>query len=387
MQEILKEVSYKAETTERFGVTYQITVYDERPIEDHLKDIALEQTVEIPADCVPEEIEERGIVGQIESIVPLASANQFEVVLSYRADNTAYSIPQFLNVLYGNISLKRGIKITGLQLTDGMLEAFGGPLFGIEGIRKLSGTFKRPLACTALKPVGLPIEQLAAMAEDYAMGGLDIIKEDHGIADMVYHPFAERVARCQEAVTRANVHTGGNTLFFPMISGGFDQIEAQFALVKSLGIKGVLIAPMLVGPDTVRVLARRYGLAVMAHPSFTGTHFHDPAHGMTPAVLLGTIFRLIGADISIFPNAGGRFAFTPAECQDLATALRGPLGNLKPAFPCPAGGMKLDRIGALAESFGEDSVLLIGGALLQYSKDQAKSAAVFMEAIRNHFGD
>ena len=29
----------------------------------------------------------------------------------------------------------------------------------------------------------------------------------------------------------------------------------------------------------------------MTHPTFTGTHFHDPRHGMTPAILLGTLFR------------------------------------------------------------------------------------------------
>ena len=167
-----------------------------------------------------------------------------------------------------------------------------------------------------------------------------------------------------------------------MVNGGFDQIEAQFAFVKEQGIAGVLAAPMLVGLDTVRTLARRYGLAVMAHPSLAGTYFHDLNHGMTPAVLLGTIFRLCGADISVFPNAGGRFSFTERECTDLAAALRAPLGALRPALPSPAGGMRIDRIGAMIQMFGLDTVLLIGGNLLQHSRDLTRSAAAFMDAIR-----
>ena len=370
---------------ERFAVTYRLTVSDGRPVEAHARDIALEQTVEVPPDCVPDGIAQAGVVGRIESVS--GSGTEFEVVISYRADLTGFSVPQFLNVLFGNISIKRGIKIVGLDLTDSLMRALGGPGFGIDGVRRLTGVFGRPLTCTALKPVGLPVRELAAMAGAYARGGLDLVKEDHGMADLAWHPFRERVARCQEAVLEANARTGRNSLFLPMISGGFDEIEAQVAHAKDLGIRGMLAAPFLVGPDAVRTLARRYGMIVMAHPALTGTHFHDPRHGMTPAVLLGTLFRLFGADVSIFPNSGGRFSFTRAECLDLADALRRPLGALKPAFPAPAGGMRLDSIAAMAEAFGPDTVLLIGGALMQHSRDLEASAAAFADAVRACFGE
>lgn len=383
----MSEGQTRIETGERFKVIFHLTVNENQRVEQEAEEITIEQSVEIPADCIPPEIHERGIVGRVESIVPLPPVpNQYEVVISYRCDNTAFSVPQFLNVIYGNISLKKGIKLIGLDLPASLLETFGGPRFGIEGIREMSGVYNRPLACTALKPLGLPLERLAGMAYDYARGGLDIIKEDHGMADLVYHPFAERVPRFFEAINEANAKTGGNTLFFPMLSGGFDEIEKQAALVKSLGIKGVLIAPLLVGVDTVRALARRYNLAIMTHPSFTGMFFQND-HGITPAVLLGTIFRLIGADISIFPNAGGRLFFSEKDCADLAVTLRGPLGTLKPAFPCPAGGMKLDRMDSMAKSFGQDAIWLIGGGLMQFSSDLAYSASTFMEGIHKHFGE
>jgi len=49
---------------------------------------------------------------------------------------------------------------------------------------------------------------------DSPRAGVDLIKDDHSLADQTSAPFAERVERCQEAVVRANDETGGNALYF-----------------------------------------------------------------------------------------------------------------------------------------------------------------------------
>jgi len=366
----------------RFHILYRITPDDSRPIEAHAKDICLEETVEIPGDCVPPAIWDAGIVGQVEAITPYAAPSRaFDVAISYRADIANDSIPNLLNILFGNISIRRGIKIIDIRLTPDQLRAFGGPRFGVAGLRAALGVHGRPLAATAIKPLGLSVQALARLAGGYALGGLDVIKDDHGLMDQHFHPFQERVARVQEAIRNANAKTGRKTLYFPMIAGRFDQIEAQMAFAKAQGCAGALIAPMLIGPDTGFHLARKYGLAVMTHPSFTGTHFHDPEHGITPAMLLGRLFRVFGADISVFPNAGGRFTFTPDECQDLARAMREPLGDVKPGFPSPAGGMTIEKIDSLVAAFGDDAVFLIGGALMRHSPDPEIGARAFITAI------
>jgi ribulose-bisphosphate carboxylase large chain len=267
------------------------------------------------------------------------------------------------------------------------LACFPGPSQGIDGIRKLLGVYDRPLACTALKPMGLSVRELAIMAKSFALGGADLIKDDHGISNQPFHPFDERVPRCAEAIAAANARTGRKTIYCPMVSGKFDEIERQVQYAVREGVSGILIAPMLVGFDTVRYLSETYKIVVIGHPSLTGTYFHSAAHGMTPAILLGTIFRLTGADISVFPNAGGRFFFTQKECSDLAAALTAPLPPIKTSFPCPAGGMSLERIKGLSRDYGKDSVLLIGGALLQHSSDRAGSVAVFMDRVRSHFSE
>jgi len=110
-------------------------------------------------------------------------------------------------------------------------------------------------------------------------------------------------------------------------------------------------------------------------------YYSNPDHGITPAVLLGSIYRLLGADISIFVNYGGRFPLTKADCLDLSAALRGPMGTLKPSFPSPAGGMSVDKVGEMIQAYGEDTVFLISGALIQHAPDMETSTRAFMDKI------
>jgi len=51
------------------------------------------------------------------------------------------------------------------------------------------------------------------------------------------------------------------------------------------------------------------------------------------------------------------------------------LGNLKPIWIAPAGGMTLERIPEMLETYGSDIALLIGGAL---SRGDLKSNAKIM---------
>ncbi len=369
------------------SVIYHVTAQPGE-IEKICRGIALEQTVEVPEQLVTSSDIEEQIVGKVESIQPLSgSPGTFRVVMRFNLKLTGFQIPQLLNLVYGNISIKRDIKLMDIQFPEDFLECFRGPNFGIPGIRRLLGVYQRPLLATALKPMGSDIEDLAAIARDFSLGGGDIIKDDHGLIDESFHQFQERVSRCREAVEEANGQTGRRTLYFPNIVAPVEQIEKYVEFVIYQGIPGILVAPFLVGFDRVRSLAWKYPVMVMAHPAFSGVHFHDRKHGMHPGVLLGTIFRLLGSDASIFPNYGGRFSFTKGECRQLSEHLRRPLGAFRPAFPVPAGGMQLHNIASMTEEYGEDAILLIGGALLGHSDNLQDSTKAFMEKLKERFSE
>lgn len=363
----------------RFSATWRIAAANAREAAALARDIALEQTVEIPADSVPPAIAAARIVAEVTSVAPAPGGH--DVTLSFREDMVSDGAAGLLNVLHGNVSLKRGARLTALHPSPGLLAGYAGPRLGIAGVRALTGAAGRPLTATAIKPLGLDPAALARLAAGYARGGLDIVKDDHGLIDQPAAPFEDRVARCQEAVTAANAATGGRTLYVPMVAGRFERLEAQFAYARAQGVRMVMVAPMLSGPDVVRALAARHDLGLIAHPTFAGAALGSDNQGMAPALLLGTLFRLFGADISIFPNAGGRFSVTPDDCAAIAATLRAPLGTIAPALPAPAGGMGLHQVAPMIAGFGRDVVLLIGGALMRHSPDPERGAAAFREAV------
>ena len=190
---------------ERFTVTYKITPESGMDASKIAEEICYEQTVEVPPQAVPASIAAEGIIAEIIALEKIDIENaldgQISALISYRSDLTAYSLPQFFNVVFGNISIKKGIQITDLQLSPSLSELLPGPRHGINGVRKLTEAAPdAPLSASALKPVGLNPEGLASLALEFAAGGISIIKDDHGITNQTFAPFKERVKEVHRAL-------------------------------------------------------------------------------------------------------------------------------------------------------------------------------------------
>ena len=366
---------------DRLGVHYALTLARGERAADKAAQIAFEQTVELPPALVPPALAER-MAGRIEALHE-RGPRRAQLTLSYGPDSIGDDLPQCLNLLFGNISLKPGIRITGIDWPAPLLAHLGGPGHGVAGLRALTGAPRRPLLCTALKPMGLSAAQLAERCEAFARGGIDIIKDDHGLSDQPTAPFAERLARCQEAVSRANAQAGTGALYFPNVTAPAGELPGRLAAARAAGCRGVLISPWLVGLDTLRQIRDTYGLAVLAHPALTGSLFARSA-GIAPEVVLGNLFRIAGADAVIYPNSGGRFNFSLATCERINAHLRRPLGALRAAMPAPAGGMDVARVGHWTRRYGPDTLVLIGGSLYAQG-DLQRAAAALRAAVEEPF--
>jgi ribulose-bisphosphate carboxylase large chain len=336
--------------------------------------LAAEQSVEMPLAAIGDERVLKEVVATVESIRP--HAGHFDVVLGLAPATTGNEASQLMNMLFGNCSLQPEVELIDVQLPAGYEKAFPGPRFGIEGIRVLTGVPRRPLTCTALKPQGSSVEYLAHLARTFALAGVDIIKDDHGIANQAYHPFAERVPAVQKAIAEANRETGGNTLYAPTFSGGGRSLIGQAKVAKDSAVKMALVCPMLVGLPAFVEMQVDLDIAVIAHPAFAG------AARIAPPVLLGKLFRLFGADATIFPNHGGRFSFSRETCHAIAKAAREPWQDVRPALPVPAGGMTVERVSEMVASYGNDTVLLIGGGLLSAREKLLERSRDFVKAVQ-----
>jgi len=287
----------------------------------------------------------------------------FFAVIRYDTRVTASELTQLLNVLFGNSSIKPGIRVERLSLSPGILSSFQGPGFGREGLRKLLRADDRPLLGTAIKPLGLPVEHMAEMAHRYALGGIDIIKDDHGLTNQSYCPYEERVRACSKAVASANRQTGENSLYFANVTAPADKVMERARFAKDAGAGGLVVSGGLVGLDTMRLLAEESGLPILFHPALLGSYVIDASHGFSHFALFGQIARLAGADASIFPSFGGRFCFTEQDCRDIVLGTQEDMGDIKPIFPVPAGGLTLKKVLTLLEFYGNEVTFLIGGDL------------------------
>lgn len=338
--------------------------------------LALEQSIEMPAEAVLDPRVVDRIAARVEDIEPQADGSSLARI-ALAVESVGEEPGQLLNMLFGNSSLLPDVELIDVDVPEALAHRFGGPNLGIEGLRTLIGVTGRPLTCTALKPIGSTPAHLAALCRTFAAAGIDVIKDDHGWADQASAPFAQRVAACQAAVDEVNAARGGTvTLYAPSLFGTCTQMLRQIELARARGVRIALIAPMVCGVATLNGLRREHpDFAFIAHPSLAG------ASRIAPAALLGRLFRLFGADAVIFPNHGGRFTYAREVCLAIAQAGRAAWRGLKPALPVPAGGMSVERVPELKREFGDDCMLLIGGSLLAAREKLYERSREFVEAV------
>lgn len=337
-----------------FTVTYEISRGDVKEVAEAIR---VEQTIEFPFDLAPEWIRNE-VVGEIIEI----AGKRVKIKFDDRV--TGFEISQFLNVIWGNVSLFEEVKIVDFELSSEFLSHFKGPRFGISGLRKLFDAPSAPLLATALKPMGLSAAELAKDAEILVEAGFNLIKDDHGLANQPWALWKNRVEVIAEAVNNANAKFNKKAVYAPSLNLKGDLIEsAHWAKAKGAG--ALLILPGVSSFALMQQLAEDDDLALplMSHPSMLGSFVMNQTHGLGHGLVLAKIMRLAGADISIFPNYGGRFSFSKEECREIADEAKVALGNLKPIWTAPGGGMTLDRLEELIQFFGKDTMLLVGGAL------------------------
>ena len=370
--------SESASSALRLTTVYHIAC-DAGTVEARAEAIAIEQSVELPLAAIGSDAVLLDIVGEVQGVRKLRRG-VFEVRVGLSVPTTGPEAGQLMNMLFGNTSILSDVSLVDVELPDAVTAHFGGPNHGIDGLRARVGAGRRAMTCSALKPQGLSSGQLAQLAGQLARGGIDFVKDDHGLADQAYSPFAERIVACARAVEAANRETGGSSRYVPNVTGNLDTLRAQLRLVEDEGLDTVLVEPIICGLPDFHLLTRSYPhIAFIAHPALAG------ASRIAPPLLLGKLFRLLGADATIFPNHGGRFSYSPQTCRELADAARDAWGGLKPSLPTPAGGMALERVPELLDFYGDRSMLLIGGSLLAAKERLTEEARVFTSRVARHF--
>ena len=352
---------------------------DARAITARAQSIAVEQSVEMPLSAIEDQRILDEIVGKVEDIADIGNG-LFAVHIGLAAATVGNDPGQLINMLFGNTSLQDDVTLYDAEFPAEMfVPNRSGPHYGLAGMRHRTGIKGRAFTCTALKPQGLSPEKLAELAARFARGGIDFIKDDHGLADQNYAPFEARVNAVADALRKVEEETGHLAHYAPSITGTARAARGNIAAARTAGLQHVMVQPMILGLSNFRDLVDgNPSVAFFAHPALAG------ASRIDPALLFGKIFRFCGADMVIFPNFGGRFGYSAETCRRIADAALAPWHGRGAAIPVPAGGMSTDRVAEMLDFYRADVMLLIGGALLDARERLTHDTAAFVRKVKGH---
>lgn len=360
-----------------FEITYEIDSDSSGQLVDAIR---TEQTIEFPFRLAPEWIQE-DVVGEVLGTEEAGDARR-SVTVGYDDRVVGNELPQLLNLLWGNISLFPKVLITKIDLPGSFLESFNGPRFGVSGLRASLGIENRPFVMTALKPMGLSTKELANMARTLVQGGIDIIKDDHNLANQPWALWRERVEVVSTAIASANNEFDRHAIYAPSLNRPTEDLFESARFAKENGAGGLLVLPGICGLDTMRAIADEdsISLPILSHPALLGSLVMNPTHGMRHHIAFATLIRLAGGDFTIFPNHGGRFSFSSEECAQIVSHCAASLAGIASISPALAGGMTVERVPEIIRDFGTDITLLIGGAL--HDGDLLTNTRAFVESVK-----
>ena len=170
----------------RIEVLYRVQS-DAKSIAARAKAIAVEQSVEMPVEPIDDPYVLSEIVGRVDEITDLGGG-RFDVRIALASITTGFEAGQLLNMIIGNTSMQEDVALLDARFPEEFADGFGGPRHGLAGLRARVKA-KGALTCSALKPQGFTVAALAKLAGRIVAGGIDYLKDDHGIADQSYSPF------------------------------------------------------------------------------------------------------------------------------------------------------------------------------------------------------
>ena len=327
-----------------------------------------------------------------------------EVSLSWPLSNMGPSLPNLLATVAGNLfELKpfSGLKLLDVTLPVEFLDRYQGPQFGVEGTRKLSGVYGRPLIGTIIKPsVGLSPQATAQLVDTLAKAGIDFIKDDELQADAPHCPFDERLRLVMEVIARNADRVGRKVMYACNITGEMDEMLRRHDAVVAAGGTCVMVSMNSVGLPAMVMLRRHSHLPLHAHRNGWGMYGRSPAIGMS-YIANQKFWRLAGVDHMHVNGLRNKF------CEDDASVIASARECLTPMFAEPGRGCEIMPVFSSGQSAQQapdtyralgstDLIFACGGGLMAHpggisagvrSLQQAWEAAVTGISLERFAGE
>jgi len=300
-------------------------------------------------------------------------------------------IPNILSIVAGNLfgaGALQNVRLLDLQFPREVTEAFKGPKFGIEGVRKMVGTLLsgRPHLGTIIKPkVGLSPKETANVAYEAAIGGVDFIKDDETLTNQKFCPLAERVSSVMDALDRVKSETGRTVLYAPDITAETYRILELAEIALEHGAPALMVDVLPSGFSAVRFLAEdpSINVPIHVHRCMHAAMTRNPKHGISMMVI-AKLVRLAGGDQLHTGTAAGKMGGKEkraAEVVGINDFLRNDFYDLKTTFPVASGGIHPAIVPLNIENLGKDVVIQAGGGIHGHPMGTRAGAMAMRQAI------
>lgn len=279
-----------------------------------------------------------------------------------------------------NIAKFTGIKVLDIQFPKTWEHKYGGPSFGIEGIRKFLGKDKGPVLISPVKPcVGLTPDEFAKRVYHCLIGGFDGVKDDELLLDPPYCPFKERVVKTVEMITKVEKETGKKRLYFAHVGGDVDKIDEYVKFALDNGASGLMFSPLVNGLDIIRKYKGR--VPIIAHNNLSYGFSRHPLLGVSFS-LFAKIQRLCGADMIICPAPDKSFYVMDYEAHRSNVDACISKSNMKKTLPGFSGSQTPETLISHFKFLGHDNYAICpGGAVYEHPNGIEAGARSFVNAV------
>lgn len=221
------------------------------------------------------------------------------VNVSWSIENFGYNLPVMVSTLQGNlyeITQFTGLKLMDIELPPLFGKQYSGPSFGIEGCRKLTNVYERPMIGTIIKPsIGLSPEQTADIVKTLAEAGIDFVKDDELMSSSANSNFDDRVDAVMKVINAHADKTGKKVMYAFNISGEIDEMLQRYEKIAKSGGTCAMVSVNSVGLSGTKKICDQRQLAVHGHRNGWGMMTRHPLLGIDFRAYQ-KLWRLVGVD-------------------------------------------------------------------------------------------
>jgi 3-oxoisoapionate-4-phosphate decarboxylase len=266
----------------------------------------------VPVPGETEELKDR-VAARVVGIKPLSPAavpsfptteqgpyNRAEADIAFPFEAIGTDLAALMTIAIGGVfSIKgfSGIRVVGMKLPGTFASAWPGPQFGVEGSRKLTGVYGRPIIGTIVKPaLGLRPHETATLVRQVIDADVDFVKDDEKLMSPAYSPLEARVKAIMPLILDREQKTGKKVMYAWGISATDpDEMMRNHDTVLNHGGNCAVININSIGFGAMAFLRKRSGLVLHAHRNGWDILTRHPGLGMEFDVWQ-QFWRLLGVD-------------------------------------------------------------------------------------------